>query len=522
MTRTNQRALANWPNNAVSVLDFGAVGDGVTDDTAAIQAAINASTTYSGTVFLPSGTYLVSSEIKITIPGITLQGAGAGAMRKPENADGTTLLGSHANGSVIRVMAESVRLVDIRIDSTAGRKGAALINDAADFNGGIRVEGADVVPPAKEGDVFNTNIERCLVMDQPNTGIYLVGRIYSSKIADSYVTGCAGHGIDVDDGALTSRVNLVKPGILNIDLVQVSDCGGHGIKIGSNSHLKSSFRINISNSEGFYNCNTPALLLDDANIFINCDGAVLSNAVSTGIDLGGTLHGGFSLAGRGGSVLQPRILDVSTPIIVNNWRTDGFVSTTGWLIDVPHVFGTPTSAFLCDLVNNPRNVEINAADGTNLPADIFNYPDIPPSTDFFGGRAVQGRNSYSYQQEFHRMKNIFSAEAEFNASISSDTVGPITVTNTPQQIYNVGLKGCKYKVSGFHSSDTPLSSFDATVIGGATTPIIQNVVNADGAGTDYELSIVGTDLYIAVLPPGTVATRRTVINCFKEYAEDAV
>ena len=28
MTRTNQRALANWPNNAVSVLDFGAVGDG--------------------------------------------------------------------------------------------------------------------------------------------------------------------------------------------------------------------------------------------------------------------------------------------------------------------------------------------------------------------------------------------------------------------------------------------------------------------------------------------------------------
>ena len=38
---------------AVNVKDFGAVGDGVTDDTAAIQAAINS----SGKVFFPRGTY---------------------------------------------------------------------------------------------------------------------------------------------------------------------------------------------------------------------------------------------------------------------------------------------------------------------------------------------------------------------------------------------------------------------------------------------------------------------------------
>lgn len=41
----------------VSVMDFGAVGDGVTDDTAAIQAAIDSG---AGSVFFPAGTYLVS------------------------------------------------------------------------------------------------------------------------------------------------------------------------------------------------------------------------------------------------------------------------------------------------------------------------------------------------------------------------------------------------------------------------------------------------------------------------------
>lgn len=44
----------------VSVKDFGAVGDGVTNDTAAIQAAINSLSPFGGTVYFPTGTYAVS------------------------------------------------------------------------------------------------------------------------------------------------------------------------------------------------------------------------------------------------------------------------------------------------------------------------------------------------------------------------------------------------------------------------------------------------------------------------------
>ncbi len=45
---------------AGNVKSFGAVGDGVTDDTAAIQAAINAMDAVGGALFIPKGTYIVS------------------------------------------------------------------------------------------------------------------------------------------------------------------------------------------------------------------------------------------------------------------------------------------------------------------------------------------------------------------------------------------------------------------------------------------------------------------------------
>ena len=49
--------------DTVSVKDFGAVGDGVADDTAAIQAAINT----NKEVFVPNGTYKITSSLTMTL-----------------------------------------------------------------------------------------------------------------------------------------------------------------------------------------------------------------------------------------------------------------------------------------------------------------------------------------------------------------------------------------------------------------------------------------------------------------------
>jgi len=63
--------VENRLRDTVSVKDFGAVGDGVTDDTAAIQAAIDS----GKSVYMPSGIYLISSTLNVP-SGLTLKGEG--------------------------------------------------------------------------------------------------------------------------------------------------------------------------------------------------------------------------------------------------------------------------------------------------------------------------------------------------------------------------------------------------------------------------------------------------------------
>lgn len=74
-------------NRGANVKDFGAVGDGVTDDTAAIQAAINASISLGSSLYFPSGTYLMGH---CTISGsLSLSGEQhSSIIKRPVNFDG--------------------------------------------------------------------------------------------------------------------------------------------------------------------------------------------------------------------------------------------------------------------------------------------------------------------------------------------------------------------------------------------------------------------------------------------------
>jgi hypothetical protein len=62
-TGATARTIDSKLKDLVSVKDFGAVGDGVANDTAAIQAAIDSLPANGGTVFVPVGTYLVGTLV---------------------------------------------------------------------------------------------------------------------------------------------------------------------------------------------------------------------------------------------------------------------------------------------------------------------------------------------------------------------------------------------------------------------------------------------------------------------------
>lgn len=92
---SNARNLGNRATEIVSVKDFGAIGDGVTDDTASIQAAITycqSNTQYGGkALYLPAGRYKTTADLVPSMQFLTIFGDGPWATQ-------INVVGSGVNG----------------------------------------------------------------------------------------------------------------------------------------------------------------------------------------------------------------------------------------------------------------------------------------------------------------------------------------------------------------------------------------------------------------------------------------
>lgn len=112
-----QQQINNY--DVYNIKTYGALGDGIADDTDAINSAIN-DCVYGGIVYFPPGIYKINSPIVVN-KSIYLKGSGCGT-----NNAGTKLIQTHSFSPVIGVENDDIRISDFYILTTGAISGIVV------------------------------------------------------------------------------------------------------------------------------------------------------------------------------------------------------------------------------------------------------------------------------------------------------------------------------------------------------------------------------------------------------------
>ena len=219
-------------SETVSVKDFGAVGNGVANDTVAIQNAINAGISSGRSIYIPAGTYKVTSALTVNGPlGFKIYG------------DGTTSIIQATNftGSVISIAPQSgypfydYIIEDIKVQNSAiysGQFGIGCITGMA----GLRMKGVYVskmdVGFYFHGVQFCSNIGICA--SQCNVGMNLEGDVVggsgnNNSFYDSWFWGNAVGCILHANGSVYGMSNNIFVNlVIQVNSVCGFYCNGQG------------------------------------------------------------------------------------------------------------------------------------------------------------------------------------------------------------------------------------------------------------------------------------------------------
>lgn len=165
------------PPNSISVTDFGAKGDGVTDDQAALQHAFDVAKSTGQTVWIPPGTYNHSGVL--TANGINVAGAGEQTVLRATNPDQSAICLTGNNGSISNLTTE----VMAPNRSSMPNAAAILVQNAS-----------------------NCTVTGCVTRGAASNGIRLDGAT-NCTIKDNLVMGSNADGIALMNGSCNNLVD---------------------------------------------------------------------------------------------------------------------------------------------------------------------------------------------------------------------------------------------------------------------------------------------------------------------------
>jgi hypothetical protein len=226
----NVGAALTQPANSVSVVSEGADPTGVSDSSAAFRNAISAANAAGESVWIPPGTYLISSAIQTN--AATIEGAGYwySVLKTNEFIDNTSAVSGPVNLSNFAIIGNTVGRHD---DSTANAIDGSLGTGAV--VNGLWIQDTNVGFWLQYGNT-NITVENCIVLSTDADGLNFNGNASGNTVKNNFFRGVGDDGLAIwsyptaDNNITFSNNTIVESTLAN----GIADYGGSNNTITNN------------------------------------------------------------------------------------------------------------------------------------------------------------------------------------------------------------------------------------------------------------------------------------------------